>query len=104
MLRTSRLGSDLVVFISNENGHIGAVAIGEYDETSERASVSVHTRLGHKDDAIAQSAAYAISKSTRCPVCVIAGVHIEKIITTEIAEVVANAKTAVDKLIDSLRQ
>ncbi len=102
-LRTSKLGSDLVVFIANENAHIGAVAVGEYDETSKRTSVSVHTRVGHKDDALAQSAAYAISRSTRRPVCVVAGVHLEDITTAEITQIVANAKTAVDKLIDSMQ-
>jgi hypothetical protein len=35
------LGSDLVVRIYNQNAHIGAVAVGDYDYEHERASVSV---------------------------------------------------------------
>ena len=48
------------MFIYNKNAHVGAVAIGEYDNEDERASVSMITRLRHKDDAIAQKAAYLI--------------------------------------------
>jgi len=101
-LRATSLGSDLIVFIYNENAHIGAVAIGEYDETSQRTSVSVHTRPGHKDDVVAQKAAYAISRSTKAPVCVIAGVHVESITPHEIAGIIANAETAVEQFINSV--
>ena len=41
----------------------GAVAMGDYDYEHERASVSVITRLGHKEDALAKEAAYLLSKS-----------------------------------------
>ena len=84
-LRTNSIGNDLVVYIYNKNAHIGAVAIGEYDHEHQRASVSVVTRLGHKDDAIAQKAAHSISKSTKKPVCVIAGVHVSNITEAEIS-------------------
>ena len=80
----SRMGSDLVVHVYNQNAHIGALAIGDYDYEHERASVSVITRLGHKDDALAREAAYLLSKSTRKPVCVIAGVHLDNITKEEI--------------------
>ena len=43
-----RMASDLVLCIYNENAHIGAVAVGEYDHNEKRASTSVITRLGHK--------------------------------------------------------
>lgn len=72
-LLACHMGSDLIVRIYNENAHIGAVAVGEYDHKENRASVSVITRLGHKDDAVAQKAAYLISKSVKRPVCVIGG-------------------------------
>jgi hypothetical protein len=93
------LGADLIVHIYNENAHLGAVAVGEWDEKEQRASVSVHTRLGHKDDAIAQKAAYTISKSTRKPVCVIAGVHVENITPQEINEVLVNAEGVVEEFL-----
>ena len=95
-LVASNLGDDLIVTIYNENAHLGAIAVGEYDHENKRASVSVITRLGHKDDAIAQKAAYLISKSTKRPVCVIAGVHLDNIATEEIDKILENATLAVE--------
>ena len=98
-LRTDTLGDNLVVLIYNENAHIGAVAVGEWDEKEQRSSISVHTRLGHKDDAIAQKAAYTISKSIKKPVCVIAGVHVDNITTAEIEQVIANVGVVVGEFL-----
>ena len=78
-LSAYHMGSDLVVSIYNQNAHVGAVALGEYDYKEGRASCSLLTRLGHKDDIVAQKAAYLISKHTKSPVCVIAGIHIHNI-------------------------
>jgi len=83
-LSVQGFGGDLVVFIYNENAHVGAAAVGEYDHKQNRASISVITRLGHKDDVIAQKAAYLISKHTKRPSCVIAGVHLDNITGEEI--------------------
>jgi hypothetical protein len=98
------LGSDLVVRIYNKNAHIGAVAMADYDHEHERASVSVITRLGHKDDALAGEAAYLLSKSIRRPVCVIAGVHLDNITGEEIDEILANARTAISEIINAYTQ
>jgi len=95
--------NDLAVTIYNENAHIGAVAVGEYDHEEKRSSVSVITRRGHKDDAIAQRAAYLISKSTKKPVCVIAGVHLDNITKEEIDKFLKNAETAVEDFISSVK-
>ena len=98
-LAASDMGADLVVSIYNEKAHLGAVAIGEYDHKSERASVSVITRLGHKDDAVAQKAAYLISKATKKPVCVIAGIHLDNISGAEIDKILENSGKAVEEFI-----
>ena len=94
------MGSDLVVRIFNQDAHIGAVAIGDYDYEHERASVSVVTKLGHKDDALAREAAYLLSKSIKKPVCVIAGVHLDDITKEEIDQILSNAKIAVSEIVD----
>ena len=94
------MGEDLVVCIYNENAHIGAVALGEYDHKEQRASISVVTRLGHKDDIVAQKAAHLIGKRLKKPVCVIAGVHIDNITEQEIQQVLEN----VDNLIGDFLQ
>jgi hypothetical protein len=70
------LGRDPIVYIYNKNAHIGAVSIGEYEHKKEITSISLITRLGHKDYTVAQKAAYLINKATRKPVCVIAGIHV----------------------------
>ncbi len=95
------LQEDRVVCIYNRHAHLGAVAIGEFDHQEGRASVSVLTRLGHKDDAIAQNAAYTISKATRKPVCVIAGVHLDDIAAQEIETILVNARSLVQQMLDS---
>lgn len=89
------MGSDLVVLIYNEKAHIGAVAVADYDHKEQRTSVSVITRLGHKDDAVAQKAAHQINKHTQKPVCVIAGIHLDNITEAEIKQLVENS----DKLV-----
>jgi hypothetical protein len=98
------MGSDLVVRIYNQDAHIGAVAIGDYDYEQERASVSVITRLGHKDDALAREAAYLLSKSIRRPVCVIAGVHLDNITGEEIDKILANTEIAISEIINVCSQ
>jgi len=57
MLSAQWLGRDLVIHTYNENAHVGAIALGDYDPDSGRASTSVITRLGHKDDVVTQKAA-----------------------------------------------
>jgi hypothetical protein len=98
------MGSDLVVLIHNRDAHIGAVAVGDYDCEHERASVSVVTRLGHKDDALAREAAYLLSKSMRSPVCVSAGVHLDDITRAEIDKILANTKLAIDEIVGACGQ
>jgi hypothetical protein len=98
-LSAHHMGSDPVVYLYNENAHIGAVAVGEYDYKGKRASTSVITRLGHKDDAVAQKAAYLISKATRKPVCVIAGIHLDHITEIEISQILENTTSLVDEFI-----
>ncbi len=98
------MGSDLVVRICNQDAHIGAVAVGDYDHEHERASISLVTRLGHKDDTLAKEAAYLLSKSMRRPVCVIAGVHLDNITRAEIDKILANTKAAMTEIIDACGQ
>lgn len=98
-LSVHHMGSDLVVYIYNQNAHIGAVAVGEYDRKTRRASTSIITRLGHKDDVVAQKAAYLISKATKKPVCLIAGLHLDDITEAEIAELLQNTDSLVNEFI-----
>jgi gallate decarboxylase subunit D len=101
-LEANLLGADLVVTIYNVNAHIGALSLAEWDSIHERASVSVLTRLGHKDDTVAQSAAYKICKTLHRPVCVIAGIHLDDITPAEIKKFGRNAGAIVETFLESV--
>ncbi|MBN1189520.1 MAG: hypothetical protein JXA46_07200 [Dehalococcoidales bacterium] len=101
-LEARSLGSDLVVSISNINAHIGAVSLAEWDSLNQRASVSVITRLGHKEDSVAHDAAYRICKTLQRPVCVIAGIHIDDITQAEIKEFLENSELIVTDFLEDV--
>lgn len=96
LMSLQHIGKDLVVCFYNDNGHVGAVAVGEYDTASQRTTTSVITRLGHKDDMVAQRATYALAKSTMKPVCVVAGIHVDDITNAEIDAILENCISLVD--------
>lgn len=101
-LRWENVGDDLVVTIYNDAAHIGAVAVAEYHEPTGRASVSVISRPGHKDDIPANQAAHDICKATKRPVCVISGIHVDNISAGEIKQFVENARLVVAGFIETL--
>jgi hypothetical protein len=94
-MSVNRIGDDLIVCFFNDAGHIGAVAVADYSEKENRASVSVITRFGHKEDALASDAARRLCKAVRRPVCVIAGIHLDNITEEEIAKILNNCKKLV---------
>jgi cobalamin biosynthesis Co2+ chelatase CbiK len=96
LLSAYYLGNDIVVHIYNKNAHIGAVAIAEYDTESARTSTSVITRRGHKDNIVASETAYKITKTTKKPCCVIAGIHLDNITGKEIEDILVNVKLVSD--------
>lgn len=97
-LSTHYIGKDLVVCLFNGQGHLGAVAVADYSTEEERASTSVITRLGHKDDVAAYNAAYQLCKSLKKPVCAIAGIHLDNITEEEIVQITTNCSMLVEKL------
>ncbi len=101
-LSTQLIGSDLIVCIFNKKGHIGAVAVADYDFKEKRASTSIITRLGHKDDHVAYNAAYKLCRRLRKPVCVIAGIHVDNISKEEIAQITRNCDALLEKGIESI--
>ena len=101
-LQARVFGSDLIVWIFNSAAHVGAVAVGEWDFEHARASVSVITRLGHKDDSLARQAAYTICKATHRPVCAVAGVHLDDITLEEIAAITENTELILQDLAGAL--
>ncbi len=92
------LGKDLIVCLFNKQQHLGAVAVAEYSHEENRASTSVITRLGHKDDSIAYVAASKLCKHLKKPVCAIAGIHLDNIAQEEIAQIAMNCGALVEKV------
>jgi hypothetical protein len=92
-------GPDLIVRLFNKQEHIGAVALSEYHPDEKRASTSVITRYGHKDDSIAYSAAYSLCKHLNRPVCAIAGIHLDRITAEEIEQIQTNCNTLIERCI-----
>jgi gallate decarboxylase subunit D len=101
-LSTQLIGSDLIVCIFNQQGHIGAVAVADYDSKENRASTSVITRLGHKDDQVAYNAAYQLCSRLQKPVCAIAGIHVDNISKEEIAQVIRNCDALLGKCLEEI--
>lgn len=94
-LRSHTMGKDRIVFIYNGKEHLGAVAVAEYSHSDQRASASVISRYGHRDDQIARSAALAIARKTKRAVCVIVGVHLDQATRQEIDQLVKNSEKLV---------
>ena len=92
------MGESLLLCIYNENAHLGAVSVSEFDHASGRNSVSTITLLGHKDDYLTREAAYLLGKHTQKPVGVICGVHVENITREEISQIMDNTKAAVEEI------
>ncbi len=104
ILSAQSIGDDLVVYLFNNHGHLGAVAVADYSAAEGRVSTSVITRLGHKDDAVAYSAAYKLSKLLKAPVCAVAGIHVDDITGEEIRQITRNCDTLVEKFSQQLAE
>ena len=104
VLEWSEIGNDLVITLEGGRKHVGAVAVGQYDEKNGHASASVITLLGHRDDEIALYGARHISAFTKTATVFIVGIHLDDITVDEITEIVDFSKQMVDRLIESLKE
>ena len=102
-LSVQSLGDDLVVYVFNEQAHLGAVAVADYSHEAARASTSIITRVGHRDDVVASKVAHKLCKNLKKPVCAIAGIHLDDITEEEIAEIIRNCNKLVETLVGSGR-
>lgn len=94
-----KMGQGIIAHFFNPCAHIGAVAVSEFDHKENRASTSVITLLGHKDDGIAYQAAHELCRDKKVPVCVVAGIHLDDITKAEIKQIGRNASIATQKLL-----
>jgi hypothetical protein len=101
-LSVQTIGTDLLVNLFNSQAHIGAVAVAEFSTAENRASTSIITRFGHKDNLVAGAAAHALCKHLKKPVCVIAGIHLDDITKDEIEQIVQNCEAAVEEFLGQI--
>ncbi|MCR5814415.1 MAG: hypothetical protein K6G15_07985 [Desulfovibrio sp.] len=96
-LEIHHTGRDLLITIFGGAAHIGAVAV------AEKAQVRLHQCQGHREGEIAQSMAKTLAMACNCTVCVVCGIHYDKITKEEIALVLQGCKELENLALHSLR-
>ena len=102
VLEHKQVGGDHILTLTGGEEHVGAVAVGLFDEKSGRASASVISLPGHRDDGIALDGAQRVSKITKAATVFIVGIHLGNITKDEIDKIIVASKQMTDKFIDSL--
>ena len=102
VLDQKQVGNDHILTLTGGEGHVGAVAVGLFDEKSARASASVITLPGHRDEGIALDGARRVSAVTKAATVFIVGIHLDNITKGEIDKIIVASKQMTDKFIDSL--
>ena len=103
LLKGESVGSDMFFMLSGGREHIGAVAMGIYDVESRRASASVISSPGHREDEIALRGARKISAITQNTTVLMVGIHIDNITVDEIRSIVQASEAMIDELIGTIR-
>ena len=102
ILEHKQIGNDHVITLTGGEEHVGAVAVGLFDEKSGRASASVITLPGHRDDSIALDGAWRVSEVTKAATVFIVGIHLDNITKDEIDTIILASKQMTDNFIDLL--
>ena len=89
VLDAKKLGDDYLLTLTGGKEHAGAVAVGSFDEKSQRASSSVISLPGHREEQIALQGARHVSKATRQTTVFIVGIHLDDITPEEIRDTVS---------------
>lgn len=103
LLKGEPVGNDMFFVLSGGREHIGAVALGIYDRESRRASSSVTSAPGHREDEIALRGARKISAATQSTTVFMAGIHVDNITVDEIQTIVKASEAMIDEIIEILR-
>jgi len=99
ILDAKKLGDDYLLTLTGGKEHAGAVAVGVFDETSQRASSSVISLPGHREEQIALQGASLVSKATRKTTVFVAGIHLDDITPKEIRDIVSVSGEMVENFI-----
>lgn len=102
ILEHKHIGNDHVITLTGGREHVGAVAVGSFDEKSGRVSASVVSLPGHRDDVIALDGARCVSEVTKAATVFIVGIHLDNITKDEIDKIIVASKQMTDQFIDLL--
>lgn len=94
-LEAKRVGDDYLLTLTGGREHVGAVGVGHFDEKSHRASSSVLTMPGHREEQLALQGARQVSRATQKTTVFVAGIHQDDISPEEIKDVVSTAETMI---------
>jgi hypothetical protein len=86
------IGNDHLLTLTGGEVHIGAVGVGQFDEKSQRASSSLVTMPGHREELLALNGARQVSKATKKTIVLVVGIHQDNISLEEIKDVVSAAE------------
>lgn len=101
VLEAKKLGEDYLLTLTGGKEHAGAVAVGLFDEKSRRASSSVITLPGHREEQLALDSARRVSRTTGKTSVFVAGIHVDNISQEKIREIVSAAEEMVGSFIAS---
>ena len=99
ILEAKKIGEDYLLTLTGGREHVGAVAIGLFDEKSQRASSSVITMPGHREEQLALQGARQVSRATRKTSVFVVGIHQDNISPEEIRDIVSAAGEMVESFI-----
>ena len=99
ILEAKKIGEDYLLTLTGGREHVGAVAIGLFDEKSQRTSSSVITMPGHREEQLALNGARQVSRATGKTSVFVAGIHQDNISPEEIRNIVSAAGEMVESFI-----
>jgi hypothetical protein len=99
VLDAKKIGEDYLLTLTGGEEHVGAVAAGLFDEKSQRASSSVITMPGHREEYLALHGARQVSRATRKNSVFVVGIHQDDISPEEIRDIVSAAGEMVESFI-----
>lgn len=99
VLGAKMIGEDYLLILTGGEEHVGAVAVGLFDEISQRASSSVITMPGHREEYLALQGARQVSRATRKTSIFVVGIHQDNISPEEIRDIVSAAVEMVESFI-----
>lgn len=99
VLDAKKVGEDYLLTLTGGEEHVGAVAVGLFDEKSQRSSSSVITMPGHREEYLALDGARQVSRATRKTSVLVVGIHQDNISPEEIRDIVSAAGEMVESFI-----